>query len=103
MKPLKQKGTAPQNGHMQTVESHGGVDLEADIVLNEDDGASGTIKWEVESVKFSVKHPVITSKFANWFRPKNMLKWIICPMLLQSITNGLGLQSLLHVYFVKFF
>ncbi|KAK1440012.1 hypothetical protein QVD17_05837 [Tagetes erecta] len=55
LKPQKQKGTAPQNGHMQTVESPGGIDLQAGIVLNEDDGA---IKWEMESLKFSVKHPV---------------------------------------------
>ncbi|KAL8237787.1 hypothetical protein R6Q59_018868 [Mikania micrantha] len=58
LKPQKQKGIAPANGHKQTVESHGGVDLEADIVLNEDVGANGMIKWIVESVKFSVKHPV---------------------------------------------
>ncbi|KAI3675525.1 hypothetical protein L1987_85115 [Smallanthus sonchifolius] len=58
LKPQKQKGFALQNGHRQTVECHGGVDLEADIVLNEDDGANGTIKWVVESLKFSVKHPV---------------------------------------------
>ncbi|KAJ0869759.1 putative UHRF1-binding protein [Helianthus annuus] len=58
LKPQKQKGNALPNGHTQAVESHGGVDLEADIVLNEDDGANGAIKWVVESLKFSVKHPV---------------------------------------------
>ncbi|KAF5781080.1 putative UHRF1-binding protein [Helianthus annuus] len=58
LKPQKQKGNALANGHTQAVESHGGVDLEADIVLNEDDGANGAIKWVVESLKFSVKHPV---------------------------------------------
>lgn len=52
---------APLNGHKQTIESHGGIDLEAEIVLNEDDGANGMIKWVAESLKFSVKHPVITS------------------------------------------
>lgn len=60
MKPQHQKGIAPDNGHRHTIESHGGVDLEADIVLNED---NGMIKWVAESLKFSVKHPVITSKF----------------------------------------
>ncbi|XP_076889635.1 uncharacterized protein LOC143540469 [Bidens hawaiensis] len=58
LKPQMQKVTAASNGHKQTVESHGGVDLEADIVLDEDDGASGAIKWVVESLKFSVKQPV---------------------------------------------
>nr|XP_043620490.1 uncharacterized protein LOC122592352 [Erigeron canadensis] len=57
LKPQQQK-VAQQNGHKQTVESHGGVDLEADIVLNEDDGVNGMISWVVESLKFSVKHPV---------------------------------------------
>lgn len=52
----QQKGIVATNGgHKQTVESHGGVDLEADIVLSEDDGAN---KWVVENLKFSVKHPV---------------------------------------------
>ncbi|PWA56832.1 hypothetical protein CTI12_AA415010 [Artemisia annua] len=58
LKPQQQKGTAPQNGHKQFVDSHGGVDFEADIVLNEDDDVDGTIKWVLESLKFSVKHPV---------------------------------------------
>ncbi|KAI7747150.1 hypothetical protein M8C21_033329, partial [Ambrosia artemisiifolia] len=58
LKPQKQKAIALSNGHTQAVESHGGVDLEADIVLSEDDGANETIKWVVESLKFSVKHPV---------------------------------------------
>lgn len=58
LKPQQQKGTAPQNGHKQIVESRGGVDFEADIVLNEDDDVDGMIKWVLESLKFSVKHPV---------------------------------------------
>nr|GEU40276.1 hypothetical protein [Tanacetum cinerariifolium] len=58
LKPQQQKGTVPQNGHKQRVESHGGVDFEADIVLNEDDDDDGMVKWVLESLKFSVKHPV---------------------------------------------
>ncbi|XP_071697173.1 uncharacterized protein [Rutidosis leptorrhynchoides] len=58
VKPQYQKGVTSENGHKHTVESHGGVDLEANIVLNEDDGDNGMIKWVAESLKFSVKHPV---------------------------------------------
>lgn len=60
LKPQQQhKGVVPSNGHKERVEPHGGVDLEADIVLSEDDGVNGVINWVVESLKFSVKHPVI--------------------------------------------
>ncbi|XP_023747885.1 uncharacterized protein LOC111896095 isoform X1 [Lactuca sativa] len=59
LKPQQQhKGVVPSNGHKERVEPHGGVDLEADIVLSEDDGVNGVINWVVESLKFSVKHPV---------------------------------------------
>ncbi|KAI3753873.1 hypothetical protein L2E82_25937 [Cichorium intybus] len=59
LKPQQHKGDVQTNGHKETAESsHGGVDLEADIVLSEDDGVNEVIKWVVESLKFCVKHPV---------------------------------------------
>ncbi|KAL4554897.1 hypothetical protein LXL04_037506 [Taraxacum kok-saghyz] len=63
LKPQQHKKEIQTNGHKETIESHhGGVNLESHIVLSEDnnndDGINGVIKWIVESLKFSVKHPV---------------------------------------------
>ncbi|GJS13626.1 hypothetical protein Tco_0408098 [Tanacetum coccineum] len=44
LKPQQQKGIVPQNGHKQIVKSHGGVDFEADKVLNEDDDVDGMVE-----------------------------------------------------------
>ena len=72
LKPQQHKKELQTNGHKETIESHhGGVNLESHIVLSEDnnndDGINGVIKWIVESLKFSVKHPVITSNLQLLF------------------------------------
>lgn len=63
LKPHAQKSihsaVLPVNGFKETVETSGGINLEARIVASEDTVDDETVKWIVENVKFSVKEPVI--------------------------------------------
>ncbi|XP_024027440.1 uncharacterized protein LOC21395142 [Morus notabilis] len=62
LKPHAQKSihsaVLPVNGFKETVETSGGINLEARIVASEDTVDDETVKWIVENVKFSVKEPI---------------------------------------------
>lgn len=64
MKPHAQKGNhltvVRANGIKETVET-GGINVEARIVISEDNVDDEMVNWIVENVKFSVKEPVIRS------------------------------------------
>ncbi|KAJ7981617.1 UHRF1-binding protein 1-like [Quillaja saponaria] len=47
-----------ENGKKENVETVGGIDLESCLVLSEDNVVDEMVKWEVESLKFSVNQPI---------------------------------------------
>lgn len=63
MKPHAQKGInsaiSPANGIRETSETFGGINLEVQVVISEDNVDEEMVKWIVENVKLSVKQPVI--------------------------------------------
>ena len=69
LKPHAQKnihsGIVPANGIKETVETCGGINLEARIVVPENSADDEMVKWIVENVKFSVKEPVVISLTSN--------------------------------------
>ncbi|POO00472.1 UHRF1-binding protein 1-like [Trema orientale] len=62
LKPYAQKGNhsavVPANGMKETVETVGGINVEARIVISENNIDEEMVKWIVENVKFSVKEPI---------------------------------------------
>lgn len=68
MKPQVQKNTHHNvpllNGVNETVEPLGGINLEARMVVSEDDVDIEMANWIMENLKFSVKHPVSDNQFS---------------------------------------
>ncbi|KAM7495534.1 hypothetical protein LguiB_030143 [Lonicera macranthoides] len=62
LKPQAQKGTVqdvvPAKGLTHCVDACGGINVEADILVSEDDVDDGMVKCVVENLKFSVKQPI---------------------------------------------
>ncbi|XP_015898172.2 uncharacterized protein LOC107431706 [Ziziphus jujuba] len=62
MKPHAQKGInsaiSPANGIRETSETFGGINLEVQVVISEDNVDEEMVKWIVENVKLSVKQPI---------------------------------------------
>lgn len=71
LKPHAQKGNysavVAANGIKETVETVGGINVEARIVVSENNDDEEMMKWIVENVKFSVKEPVIKSLTSSNF------------------------------------
>lgn len=51
----------------KTVESHGGIDLEVDILPSEDNDVNGMITWSAGNLKISTKEPVNTLYLLLWY------------------------------------
>ncbi|KAL6999390.1 hypothetical protein U1Q18_000551 [Sarracenia purpurea var. burkii] len=62
LKPQTQKhilrGGLPLEVSKEAVELYGGINLEVCIVISEDDADVEMVKWVVDHMKFSVKHPI---------------------------------------------
>lgn len=62
VKPRAQKEillpTSYTNGIKETAQTSGGVDVEARMVISEENGRGEMAEWMVENLKFSVKKPV---------------------------------------------
>lgn len=69
MKPHAQKEilipTSYTNGMKETVQTSGGIDVEARMVISEENGKGEMTEWIVENVKFSIKKPVNISFNVN--------------------------------------
>lgn len=69
LKPQARKGTVqddvPPKGLTQCVDACGGINVEADILVSEDDFDDGMVKCVVENLKFSVKQPVMRLSWAS--------------------------------------
>ena len=68
LKPQIQKNThhtvSLLNGVNETVEPLGGINLEARLVVSEDNVDDEMANWIMENLKFSVKHPVFGNQFS---------------------------------------
>ncbi|OMO80559.1 UHRF1-binding protein 1-like protein [Corchorus capsularis] len=62
LKPQARRGTlqdvSPTNGFKEYFETLGGINLEARMVISEDNIEDEAVNWVVENLKFSVKQPI---------------------------------------------
>ncbi|OMP04511.1 UHRF1-binding protein 1-like protein [Corchorus olitorius] len=62
LKPQARRGTlqdvSPTNGFKEYFETLGGINLEARMVISEDNIENEAVNWVVENLKFSVKQPI---------------------------------------------
>lgn len=68
LKPLGQKGISVSENGMKQVETGGGINLEAQMVMSGGDIDDEMSTWVVENLKFSVKQPVMRFGFPNYVR-----------------------------------
>lgn len=63
MKPHARKrinsAISPANGIRETAETFGGISLELQVVISENNVDEEMVMWVIENVKFSVKQPVM--------------------------------------------
>lgn len=68
LKPQAQKNSHHNvsliNGVNETIEPLGGINLEARMVVSEDNVDVEMANWIMENLKFSVKHPVFDNRFS---------------------------------------